>query len=104
MLVGAIIYGGGVEVSAVGIAFAVLNMCLAISDRMIQRRLLTAECKDLHSSVCTIMNNALGLIPALALSIFQHELTDAMSPEKRAVWSDPAVWFLLSISGGIGIG
>lgn len=103
-LIGAIIYAGGVEFSRVGIAFAFVNMCLAASDRLIQRRLLTTECKDLQSSVCTTINNALGIVPTLLVAFFTHELSDATTPEKKEMWTDPAVWFLLVLSGAVGIG
>merc|ERR1719491_1863886 len=56
MLMGALVYSGGNmgSISMVGIGFAFLNMVLAVTDRLIQRRLLTAECKDLSSGTCTI--------------------------------------------------
>lgn len=105
MLAGAIIYGGGMkDISLLGIAFAVVNMFLAASDRLIQRRLLTEECKDLHASVCTTMNNALGLLPTLILACATHQVSDLTKPEQQEMWSDPAAWFLLVLSGCVGIG
>merc|ERR1719237_1246036 len=61
MGIGACVYAGGLpDLSMVGVCFALLNMVLAVSDRCLQRRLLTTECKDMHSSVCTILNNSVG--------------------------------------------
>merc|ERR1719343_1725348 len=55
MLVGALVYSGGnmASISLVGVAFALLNMVLAVTDRLIQRRLLTTECKELSSQLPT---------------------------------------------------
>jgi len=106
MLVGAIIYGDGIlpSLSMIGLMFALLNMALAVTDRLVQRRLLTQECKDLPSDVCTIVNNFLGLIPTIALAAATHQLTEAAQPEHRANWTDPRVMVLLLISGLVGIG
>jgi drug/metabolite transporter (DMT)-like permease len=105
MLCGTLMYGGGIgHVSVLGCIFAFTNMILAVSDRLIQRRLLTGECTGLASSVCTVMNNALGSIPALLLAGATHQISDMASPENRASWTDPKVLTLLAMSGAIGIG
>jgi drug/metabolite transporter (DMT)-like permease len=105
MLAGTLMYGGGIgHVSVIGCIFAFANMILAVSDRLIQRRLLTSECTGLASSVCTVMNNALGSIPALLLAGATHQISGMASPEHRASWTDPRVLTLLALSGAIGIG
>merc|ERR1719401_2005733 len=105
MLCGTLMYGGGIgHVSVIGCIFAFTNMILAVSDRLIQRRLLTTECTGLASSVCTVMNNAFGSIPALLLAGATHQISDMTSPEHRASWTDPRVLTLLALSGAIGIG
>jgi len=105
MLCGTLLYGGGIgRVSVIGCVFAFTNMILAVSDRLIQRRLLTTECTGLASSVCTVMNNALGSIPALLLAGVTHQISDMASPEKRSSWTDFRVLTLLTLSGAIGIG
>merc|ERR1719291_1318109 len=105
MLAGTLMYGEGIgHVSIIGCIFAFTNMILAVSDRLIQRRLLTTECTGLASSVCTVMNNALGSIPALLLAGVTHQISDMASPEKRASWTDFRVLTLLTLSGAIGIG
>merc|ERR1719188_983962 len=105
MLCGTLMYGGGIgHVSVIGCIFAFTNMILAVSDRLIQRRLLTTECTGLASSVCTVMNNAFGSIPALLLAGATHQIADMASPENRASWTDPHVLTLLALSGAIGIG
>merc|ERR1719401_2456882 len=47
MLVGATMYCGDLpKLSTAGIGFAALNMSLAVTDRIVQRRLLTQECQE----------------------------------------------------------
>ncbi|CAK0801214.1 unnamed protein product [Prorocentrum cordatum] len=105
MLCGTLMYGEGIgHVSVIGCVFAFTNMLLAVSDRLIQRRLLTTECTGLASSVCTVTNNALGSVPALLLAGATHQISDMASPEKRASWTDLRVLTLLALSGAIGIG
>merc|ERR1740121_1722541 len=91
MLCGTLLYGGGIgRVSVIGCVFAFTNMILAVSDRLIQRRLLTTECTGLASSVCTVTNNLFGSIPALLLAGATHQISDmSSSPESRANWTDP---------------
>lgn len=104
MLAGAIMYGGALEVSTVGVLFAVLNMVIAVVDRLIQRRLLTEQCKSLPSTVCGIMNNGLALIPTLLLAGFSHEFEHAASSAMAEHWTDPLVLTLLIVSGFVGMG
>jgi len=103
MVLGACMYAGELpNLSLVGVSFALLNMVLAVSDRCIQRRLLTTECKDMHSSVCTIMNNSIGMLPTLALLVLTHQAQDVYND--TASWSDVRVAVLLAISGFAGLG
>merc|ERR1719446_1261053 len=91
----------------IGLAFAFLNMTQAASDRLIQRRLLTTECNELPSSVCTLVNNSLGMIPTLCVAVFTGEVAKiaATDASVQAVsWTDPRVLILLLLSGFVGIG
>lgn len=104
MLLGCLVYAGGLpSVSMIGLGFAGLNMVLAASDRLIQRRLLTEECQSLTSSVCAIINNSVGLVPTLGLAFATHEFTK-MSKEHAANWHDPRIRIMLLLSGLTGIG
>lgn len=105
MLCGAVTYGHGVkDVSLVGIAFAVVNMFLAVADRVLQRRLLTQECKDLKPSVCTLMNNIWGMVPTFFLAHITGQVAEAHRPERAVHWRDPNALALLALSGVVGIG
>eukprot|EP00405_Crypthecodinium_cohnii_P015606 CAMPEP_0206456174 /NCGR_PEP_ID=MMETSP0324_2-20121206/22207_1 /ASSEMBLY_ACC=CAM_ASM_000836 /TAXON_ID=2866 /ORGANISM="Crypthecodinium cohnii, Strain Seligo" /LENGTH=456 /DNA_ID=CAMNT_0053927051 /DNA_START=230 /DNA_END=1600 /DNA_ORIENTATION=- len=106
MLAGAVIYGDGIlpTLSVVGLACAFLNLSLAVSDRVLQRRLLTMECKDLPSDVCTIITNTFGLVPTLLLATATHQFDEVSDPAHKASWHDPQIWVLLLLSGIIGIG
>lgn len=105
MLAGTVVYSGGLtDISRIGIGFAVANMVLAASDRIIQRRLLTDECKSLSSSTCAIINNSLGMLPCILLAFFTDEVHATTTPEHKAHWSDPRIMVLLFFSGCAGIG
>jgi hypothetical protein len=107
MLAGALVYGGSLkDLSWVGIAFAFLNMALACADRMIQRRLLSHDCINLPLQVCTIMNNAMGMLPTFALAFYTNEIDRAVqvSAVTANKWTDPRILVLLFISGAIGLG
>lgn len=106
MLVGALAFcGTSVEtVSWVGIGFAVLNMVVAISDRLLQRRLLTSDCSDLSAGACTLINNTLGILPTLILAQASGQFSSAASPAHKASWTDGRVLLLLLASGLVGIG
>jgi len=101
MLVGAITYAGGLtEISVYGIMFAVLNLCLAVTERMTSRRLLVEECRGMPLEICTFVNNFFGLIPTLTLAYAVSEISDT----RAARWTDPGVLVLLLLSGAIGLG
>jgi drug/metabolite transporter (DMT)-like permease len=105
MLVGATVYAGGLkDMSLIGVAFGLANLVLAASDRMIQRRLLTNECKDLAPSVCTLVNNVFGMFPLILLAGYTGQLQNFKHPEVIDHWMDPNVLALLLMSGVVGIG
>lgn len=105
MLAGTMVYTGGLkDLSIIGVSFAIANMFLASSDRLIQRRLLTQECKSLPSSVCVIINNSVGIIPCVLLAFATHEVHETLTPEHKAQWHDPRIMVLLLLSGCAGIG
>lgn len=104
MICGAVVYSGSIkDLSILGITFAVVNMIIAISDRLIQRRLLTTECQDLPSSVCTFVNNLFGMIPTCLLAWSTGEFA-AMDAETHAAWTDPKVLTIVLLSGFVGLG
>jgi len=101
MLIGAIIYAGGLtEISLYGIMFGVLNLCLAVTERMTSRRLLVEECRGMPLEICTLVNNFFGLIPTLSLAFAINEFNHT----RAASWTDPSVLVLLLLSGAIGFG
>lgn len=100
ILVGAVAYVGQIETSMIGFGFALLNMFLAIADRVAQRRLLTSECKDLSTETCMLLNNLLGCIPTLALGAAVGE----MSSVDMRLWFGSEASLLLLLSGIIGSG
>jgi len=106
MIAGTVGYVGHVQrISWVGIVFAASNMMLASSDRLIQRYLLTGPCKSMPSGACTVVNNSVGMIPALILALASHQLTGLQEHARdHTGWSDWRILVLLALSGIVGIG
>merc|ERR1740138_1741621 len=94
------VYCQKIEVKLGGILLAILNMCLAITDRVAQRRLLTTECKGLSTETCVFLNNFVGMIPTVVMALATGEFAKV----------DAAKFFLsmttvlLLLSGIIGTG
>jgi drug/metabolite transporter (DMT)-like permease len=104
-LAGAMIYVGGLkDISVVGIVFALANMILAATDRLIQRRFLTNECQGIDSKVCTLLNNLFGMVPLFVLAQANGQLQSLMNGEHMDVWLAPHVMAILIMSGVVGIG
>jgi len=102
-LAGAVLYAQGVrDVSILGISCACLNMFITVGDKVLQRRLLTQECKDLRAVVCTMVVNLLGMLPCCALALATGQVREL--PKHKSDWTDPRVVTLLCFSGVIGIG
>jgi len=100
MVVGAFLYGGAITLSWLGLAFALLNMVLAIADRVAQRKLLTTSCKDLSTETCVLMNNLLGCVPTALIGYRLGEV-EQFNP---ALWFQSSATLLLVLSGIIGSG
>merc|ERR1719428_2090515 len=77
-------------------------MAIAITDRLVQRRLLTIECKDLPSALCAVANNSFGMLPACVLAWSVDEVRTAAVHFEA--WTDPKVLTLLLLSGFVGLG
>merc|ERR1712137_371728 len=74
---------------------------VAIADRIVQRRLLVCECKDLSLSVCMVINNVLGIVPSLLLVFVFDEVSVVI--EREDVWMKPQVYCVLLFSGVLGM-
>merc|ERR1719502_665517 len=102
MVVGALLFSWTeAAFSWIGLGLVVLNTLLAILDRVIQRRLLVAECKDLPLSACMVVNNSIGVIPTLMLAWASREFHGF--EESGANWRDPGVVTLVIMSGFMGV-
>jgi len=102
MVVGAFIFGYGQAHSTwLGLGIITLNTLLAIGDRLLQRRLLVSECKDLPLSACMTLNNTLGMLPTLVMAMAMHEVDGYR--HHSAAWRDPATLVLIALSGGMGL-
>lgn len=102
-LAGAVMYAEGLSnVSMLGVMFAVMNMLITVCDRILQRRLLTEECKDLHVVVCTMVTNLFGMVPCVALAFVTPQVKEL--PLHESAWTDPRALILLVLSGLVSIG
>jgi len=102
MVVGALLFSWTeTAFSWIGLGLVVLNTLIAILDRVLQRRLLVLECKDLPLSACMVVNNSLGIFPTLLLALASHEV--AGFEESAANWHDPGVIVLIIMSGFMGL-
>jgi len=103
MVVGAVLFSYGDEsFSWVGVSIVLLNTIVAIFDRVLQRRLLVKECKDLPLSACMTINNTLGVLPSVALIFLTGESQGLNAA--AANWADPGVITLIIMSGFMGLG
>jgi drug/metabolite transporter (DMT)-like permease len=104
MIVGAILFSWTEDAfSWIGLGLIVVNTFLAIFDRVLQRRLLVQECKDLPLPVCMIINNSLGILPTICVAWASNEVAGFQEPATIANWSDPGILVLVLMSGFMGL-
>lgn len=92
---------GQSDASWIGLGVVVLNTLIAVLDRLLQRRLLVLECRDLPLSACMTLNNSLGMLPTLAMAMVMQEVQAI--PAHQAAWTDPATLALIGLSGAMGM-
>jgi multidrug transporter EmrE-like cation transporter len=103
MVAGAVVYSQGlVGATWVGLVMVVLNTVLALGDRLLQRRLLVSECKDLPLSACMTINNTFGMLPTFAMAFAMHEMDGYQA--HSASWTDPKAMLLVGLSACMGMG
>jgi len=102
MILGALVFSWTeTAFSWFGVGLIVLNTVMAIADRVIQRRLLVQECKDLPLSACMVINNSLGMLPTILMAVLTHEIQGF--EESATNWRDPGVIVLIIMSGFMGL-
>lgn len=102
MIVGAMLFSWAeTAFSWFGVGLIVLNTLLCIADRVLQRRLLIAECKDLPLNACMVVNNGLGIIPTLCFAYVSREVD--VFEESAVNWRDPGIIVLVIMSGFMGL-
>jgi drug/metabolite transporter (DMT)-like permease len=106
MVVGALLFSWKDEAfNWIGVGLVIFNTFVAILDRVLQRRLLVQECKDLQSSTCMVINNSLGLVPTFILMTATHEFEGFQKPSQKhsLVWHDPGLIVLVIMSAFMGL-
>lgn len=103
MMLGAFLFswGEGASFSWIGLGLVILNTFLAILDRVLQRRLLVKECKDLPVVACMVVNNSFGVLPTIMLAWASKEFQTF--EESATNWRDPGVVVLVIMSGFMGL-
>jgi len=102
MIVGALLFSWTESAfSWLGLFLVLLNTLLAILDRVLQRRLLVEECKDLPLSACMVINNSLGVLPTILIAGLSKEFQGFQ--DSATNWKDPGVITLVIMSGFMGL-
>jgi len=103
MVAGALVFSRGESgFSWIGLGVIIMNTILAMADRLLQRRLLVSECKDLPLSACMTINNTFGMIPTFAMAYGMHEIQGYHS--HAGSWTDPITLVLIALSCCMGMG
>eukprot|EP00811_Abedinium_folium_P001319 NODE_11205_length_1301_cov_4.799830.p1 GENE.NODE_11205_length_1301_cov_4.799830~~NODE_11205_length_1301_cov_4.799830.p1 ORF type:complete len:415 (+),score=134.09 NODE_11205_length_1301_cov_4.799830:149-1246(+) len=101
-LLGALVYSyAALEFNWIGVALVALNSLMAIADRLIQRRLLVGECKDMALPACMAINNTLGIVPTVALCFVLGE--PAKLHQRMDELHSPIIHLLVLLSGAMGL-
>merc|ERR1719263_1553788 len=102
MVLGAVLFSSTESVfSWIGLGLVILNTLLAILDRVLQRRLLVQECKDLPLSACMVINNSRGVLPTILIAGLSKEFQGFQ--DSATNWKDPGVITLVIMSGFMGL-
>ncbi|CAK9003381.1 unnamed protein product [Durusdinium trenchii] len=80
MVLGALLYTKDLEFRhLVGVGWIAVNTCFSVLTRLLQRKMLAADQNpvDISKSGCSLINNALGLLPLLVTAYFTGEVHSA---------------------------
>lgn len=99
-MVATLVYCEQLTISLLGCFFALLNLVLAITDRVVQRRLLTTDCQNLTTEMAMFLNNSIGMIPTVIMALALGEFAKV----NLKVWFCSVTTIILLLSGVIGTG
>lgn len=99
---GIVMYEGDIRVSfrSAGMGWLLLNISLAILERLLQRQMLAIAPLKISSSGIVLINNALGSVLALGLAWWVGELARA---RETAAVASPTAWAFLLASCANGV-
>ena len=98
----ALYYGTTLELSLLGFLLILLNMTLAVLERLLQRHLLSNDPVDMSKSAMMLLNNAVGILPNMLLLLPVGEIWqwhDVLGGVSRRGWA----FIFLSCNNGVAI-
>lgn len=83
MLLGAVLYTRELKVEhLVGVRWLTVNVSFSVLTRLLQRRLLADNRIDISKSGCSLISNALGILPLILTAYLTGELEADAAPQK----------------------
>lgn len=104
MLLGAVLYTRELKVEhLVGVRWLTVNVSFSVLTRLLQRRLLADNRIDISKSGCSLISNALGILPLTLTAYLTGELEADAAPQKLTSLSNLEMCFII-VSCVVGLG
>lgn len=104
MLLGAVLYTRELKVEhLVGVRWLTVNVSFSVLTRLLQRRLLADNRIDISKSGCSLISNALGILPLILTTYLTGELEADAAPQKLTSLSNLEMCFII-VSCVVGLG
>lgn len=104
MLLGAVLYTRELKVEhLVGVRWLTVNVSFSVLTRLLQRRLLANNRIDISKSGCSLISNALGILPLILTAYLTGELEADAAPQKLTSLSNLDM-FSIIVSCVVGLG
>lgn len=104
MLLGAVLYTRELKVEhLVGVRWLTVNVSFSVLTRLLQRRLLADNRIDISKSGCSLISNALGILPLILTAYLTGELEADAAPQKLTSLSNLDMFFII-VSCVVGLG
>lgn len=104
MLLGAVLYTRELKVEhLVGVRWLTVNVSFSVLTRLLQRRLLADNRIDISKSGCSLISNALRILPLILTAYLTGELEADAAPQKLTSLSNLEMCFII-VSCVVGLG
>merc|ERR1719183_295089 len=99
-LAGTALYGyTSVSVTRLGVVLVASNCLLTVTDRLIQRHLLSSPNFTVTLPLCMVVNNTLGILPVMAMAASTGEMRAWATTLRQA---DENAWYWVGMSSLVG--